>query len=565
MQNLIVILGVAGLLLALFITMGIKRLSPGTVSVQEYLSYIENITGAFINKHYIVAAGLALVAFFIIVFLFDLSAAISFLCGVLVSILLVNRVIDIIMKAGSRTAAAGISSDKALAIMLCGSFVSAILVMALVLLGCGALFLATGNPTTITLFLLGISMVALLYSTGSSIFSSSINKTETAYLLPAGAITIDLFESGAVALAGAMTIGALVCFGFSGVLLPLAIFSVGLVACILALIVVIIYRQQGLTKIMGKAIGLYTLFFIIFSLIVIRYLLPGEQLKVFLTVVLGAGSALLFFLPLGFGIPSIFNIDDNAFGNRYYLFICIPVLLLVLFLSYRSTGFYGVSITGLAILLFVGLAVFIQSFTQIKFLAAGLTAGAIDKKDDPGEKDDAYAYEGMVATNFSIASTAVAAFILLLAFIQVARVQEICIITNGLVLFGLAIGAVLPYLFTSWVNNSARVQPDTDENGGSDDNDDRLEGEIEKPENQVTNNDNYYVGRESLLVLLAAVAIPLLTGFLLGKQALTALLIGTSIAGILLVVLRAKNYQPHLSILIKFLLILSLAMAAPLL
>ena len=70
---------------------------------------------------------------------------------------------------------------------------------------------------------------------------------------------------------------------------------------------------------------------------------------------------------------------------------------------------------------------------------------------------------------------------------------------------------------------------------------------------------------ENLCWLLVTAAIPLLTGFLLGKQVLTALLIGTTIAGICLVMLRTKNYEPHLSILIKFLLILSLSIAAPLL
>jgi len=563
MQILIIVLGVAGLLLALFVTIGIKRLPPGTVAMREYLSYINNITGAFINKHYIVAAGLALVAFFIIAFLFNLSAALSFLCGVLVSILLLNRVMDIITKAGIRTSAAGNCTDKALAIMLCGSFVSAIIVMALVLLGCGLLFLAQDNPTTINLFLLGISMVALLYSTGSSIFSFTINKTETSYLLPAGAMTIDLFQSCAVALASAITMGTLgmIRYGFGGVLLPLLIFSAGLVVCILALILVIIYRQQGLGKITGKVIIFYTLFLVVFSLVVIRYYLPGEQLKIFLTVMLGLGWALLLFLPLGFGISSIFNTDDsNAFWTRYYIVICIPVLLLVLFLSYRSAGFYGVSITGLAILLFAGIVVFIQSFTQIKFLSAGLIARDMDKKDEPDEQDDDY--EETAVTNFSIASMVFAAIILLMAFIQVAQVEES--ISNGLVLVGLIIGGVLPYLFTSWVDSSARVRQGTDDNGVSDDNDDSLEGEIEKQENEVTNNHNYYACRESLLVLLAAVAIPLLTGFLLGKQVLAALLIGTSIAGILLVVVRAKNYEPHLSVLIKFLLIISLSIAAPL-
>jgi len=184
----------------------------------------------------------------------------------------------------------------------------------------------------------------------------------------------------------------------------------------------------------------------------------------------------------------------------------------------------------------------------------------MDTTHNPGEKD--HDYNETAATNFSIASTAFVAIILLLIFIQVTGVEEKVIINNWLVLVGLIIGGVLPYLFTSWVDSSARVQQDTDDNGGSDDG---LEREMEVPESQITKDNNIYACRESLLVLLVAAAIPLLTGFLLGKQVLTALLIGTTIAGILLVMLRTKNYEPHLSILIKFLLILSLSIAAPLL
>ncbi len=436
--------------------------------------------------------------------------------------------------------------------------------MALALLGCGLLFLITGHVGTINFFLLGISMVALLYSTGSNIFRSTSTGTENSYLLSSGSIAMDLFESCTVALAGVMTIGILVMtrFGWAGVLLPLVIFSAGLIACILVLILIIVYRQQDLGKIMGKAISFYTLFLIVFSLIAVMYLLPGEQFKVILALGAGLALALLLFLPLSWDIPSIFKQNGNLHRNRDFVAIYIPVLFLALLLSYYGVGFYGVSIIGLAVLLFTGMAVFIQSFAQIKLLAAGLAVG----NDSSGGGDECYEE---IINYFSITALVFAAVILFLVFTQVAQIQKIGL-NNGLVLAGLVIGSVLPYLFTSWINNGSRVEQGDNGNGDYGDNDDnndnaKLEGEALQQESGGIKNQEYYVCRESLLVLLAAVAIPLLTGFLLGKQVLAALLIGSSGAGILLVVVRAENYEPDLSILIKFLLIVSLAIAAPLL
>ena len=70
---------------------------------------------------------------------------------------------------------------------------------------------------------------------------------------------------------------------------------------------------------------------------------------------------------------------------------------------------------------------------------------------------------------------------------------------------------------------------------------------------------------ESLLVLVMATAIPLLMGLLLGKQALTALLIGALVSAALLATLRVRQYPgiANLNLLLKFLLIVSLALVIP--
>lgn len=569
-------------MLAIFLTMGINRLTPGAIATNKNVVNIKSLTGAFLNKHYIIATGIALVAFFMLGFLYGWSSALCFLGGTLTSLLLLNRTINNLQQAGTRAVNAAVSSpDQAMAVMLCAGSVSGLLVMSLVLLGCGLLFLAVGTPGALSLFVLGVCLPAMCYAVATEFFTLSCEHKApepeagliSALLFPA-TTTLDLYASCTSALAGAMSIGALgmVQYGYGGVLLPLVVFAAALLALMGILLIIITRRNQGWLQTTAILAGLFTLFIVLFTLAAIKYLLPGEQLRVFLAVAAGSGAGLILFLPLCLELPLFFSKSHrDTSWKRYHLLISAPVLLLALAFSYYISGFYGVSMAALTVLLFTGMAVFIQMFERIQNHSLGLIDGIRAENEKPAELEKAYAEIAAVRDSsgkptgyFHIGAMALAAFTLLLTFIQVARVKEMPV-QSGMVLLGLVIGGILPYLFAAWMagedqNRAEEMHLQDDENP-----EDEMTGEEQT--NFTLPEYRYGDFRESLLVLVLAAAIPLLTGFLLGKQTLAALLVGTVVSGILLAILRVRDYSntANLNILIKFLLIISLAIAAPLL
>jgi K(+)-stimulated pyrophosphate-energized sodium pump len=578
MQSLITytpVLGVVALVLALFLAAGIKRLSPGTVVMQEYQASINDATEAFLNRFYIIAAGVALAAFIILGFIHNWIGAGIFLCGALASLLVINKGIANLIKTGTRAAG---NPLKAQALMLCGASITGLLLMALVMLGCSLAFFGSGNAG-VALFLLGLSLIIMLYAVGSSIFSVLFNKLaeRDAFLLTrlpvmerlpgifqSGSTTLDLFESCTIALAGAMTIGALgmKSYGFGGLLLPLSVFAAAVLACMAALLAIIVFRNQDQFKVIGRTLILYTLFLVLFSLLEVKYLLPREQIRIFLSIAAGLGTAIFLLLPLGLEFPPFFKNDDSQSAwDKYHRLIATPAALLALLFSYYIAGLYGVSITTLAVLMFAGIVAFARSLEGIQEFTGHIATSIDETEETTAEADTEIAAtidNSTKALNYySIIAMAFAALTLLMTWVQVARVGKIEIF-NGLVLISLLIGGALPFLFRGWIGES---QMPADVNDDQEDSEDEIIS-AEDARSSLLENGIDYISKKSLLVVLVAAAIPLLTGYLLGKPALVAMLTGAGIAGILLIISKANMGSgiAYLNVVVKFMFVISLAM-----
>ena len=584
MQNYLVytpVLGAAGLLLAIFLILGINRLPPGTIAADGNAANIESLLRAFLNRYYIVATGGALVAFCMLGFIYGWSFAVCFWAGILTALLLLNQAVANLQRAGTRAAAAG-SPGKAMAVLLCAASAVGLLVFSAVFLGCGLVFFCVGTPGSLSFFVLGISLPALFYAAAGNFFvfpvKSEIYTSEAplpeacptvkpiSVVLHAGTTVLDLCSSCAAVLAGAMSIGALgmVRYGFGGVLLPLSVFAAALPAYMTILLIIIILRNRGWLKATAISSGLFALFMLVFTLFAIKVLLPGEQAKVFLSFGAGWAAAILLLLPWYFKLPFFINKPHS-----YHLLISVPVLLLALVLAYYTSGFYGIAIAALAVILFTGIAVFMQTLKPMRNYSLGLFDGAMMGNEKPADTDKVYQeiaagqdHNDKPVSCFNICSAALASVVLLLTFTQMGG-TEIIPVFNGVVLLSLAIGGTLPYLFSGWMagedRNSSEEQGIEDSEPPADEIPSEAKGDFSLPDF------SYGKYGESLLVLAMATAIPLLTGILLGKQALAALIIGAVVSGTLLAILRAGEYSyaASLNLLLKFLLIVSLALVVP--
>ncbi|MBW4043754.1 MAG: sodium-translocating pyrophosphatase [Acidobacteria bacterium] len=274
--------GILGLLAALFFARSVLAFESGTEDMQRISNAIRQGAEAFMKRQYstiaMIAVGLAIVLY-IGYRLSPFTApyankvVISFLIGALCSALSGQTGMFVSIRANIRTAAAARTSlSSALKIALRGGAVTGLIVVALSLLGVGALFLAFGGlrhpqqtPFELVGFGFGASLVALFAQLGGGIYTKAadvgadlVGKVEAGIpeddpRNPAVIADLvgdnvgdcagrgaDIFESTAAENVGAMILGAALfpVFGLKGILFPLVVQAINIIASILGVSVV---------------------------------------------------------------------------------------------------------------------------------------------------------------------------------------------------------------------------------------------------------------------------------------------------------------------------------------
>jgi K(+)-stimulated pyrophosphate-energized sodium pump len=268
--------GLIGLLAALLYARGVLAADTGTQEMQRISNAIREGAEAFMKRQYgtiaLIAVGLAIVLF-IGYKLSDFTApyankvVISFLIGAACSALAGQTGMWVSIRANIRTASAARTSlGQALKIALRGGAVTGLVVVSLSLLGVGLLFLAFGglqNPQQVPYQLVGFgfgaSLIALFAQLGGGIYTKAadvgadlVGKVEAGIpeddpRNPAVIADLvgdnvgdcagrgaDIFESTAAENVGAMILGAALypVFGLRGILFPLIVQAINLIASI---------------------------------------------------------------------------------------------------------------------------------------------------------------------------------------------------------------------------------------------------------------------------------------------------------------------------------------------
>ncbi len=274
--------GLLALIAALVLARSVLSADAGTAEMQAISNAIREGAEAFLSRQYRTIGMLALVLA-IVVFLgyhasprtapLALKTVISFLVGAVCSGLAGFTGMYVSIRANIRTAAAARSSlNKALQSALRGGAVTGLVVVALSLLGVGALFFFFGGldhpqevPYQLVGFGFGASLVALFAQLGGGIYTKAadvgadlVGKVEAGIpeddpRNPAVIADLvgdnvgdcagrgaDIFESTAAENVGAMILGAALypVFGIKGILFPLIVHAINLVASILGVAVV---------------------------------------------------------------------------------------------------------------------------------------------------------------------------------------------------------------------------------------------------------------------------------------------------------------------------------------
>ncbi len=516
--------------------------------------------------------------------------AVTFIFGAFLSALAGYVGMNIATQANVRTAeAAKTGMQKALSVAFRGGAVSGMTVVALGLLGVTAFYWAFQDPTLLIGFAFGASLISLFARVGGGIFTKAadvgadlVGKIEAGIpeddprnpaviadnvgdnVGDCAGMGADLFETYAVTLIAAMLLGiGMTVSGIAvGVTYPLALGAVAIVASIIGTFFVKLNKKQN---IMG---ALYKGTFITAGLSAVAFYFVtdwfGLDIRLFYATLVGLAITVLLTLITDYytskdykPVKDIAEASQTGPGTNIIAGLAVglqstfwPVLVIVggILTAYWLGDVYGIAISAVAMLATAGMVVAIDSYGPITDNAGGIAEMA-KLPEDVRKTTDALDSVGnttkAVTKGYAIGSAALAALALFAAYREevVLAVQKYNLesvldlsIDNPLVLVGLLIGGVLPFVFGAYTMKAVgKAAFKVVENVRHQFKTKKIMEGIDKPDYaECVRIVTGAAQREMIFPAVMAVGAPLAVGFILGPLALGGLLAGVIVVGLLL-------------------------------
>ncbi|MFZ5640713.1 MAG: sodium-translocating pyrophosphatase [Bacillota bacterium] len=606
--------GIISLIVAFLFLGSVLKEDMGTPRMKELSDAIFEGAMAFLNRQYKSLAPIVIVIFialfFVPVELFThgdptaaeqvqgltgkLALPISFLVGAVASAFAGYAGMVSTTKSNARTTNAARSGiQKALTIAFRGGAVMGLSVAGLGLAGVSGLYLAFKVPAVINSFAFGASAVALFARIGGGIYTKAadvgadlVGKVEAGIpeddprnpaviadnvgdnVGDTAGMGADLFESYAATAIAAMVIGGTV-LGISGVLFPLLIGAIGIIASIISTAFVKMSSEDANPQ-TALNMGLYgtNLITAVAGFFLAKVLFQDIALGIFVGIIAGlvTNIAVGYITELYTSYhmrpaqeiaeasetgPATNIIKGLAVGLKSTVY---PILVIVvaIYVSYMAAetyqpglGIYGIAMAAMGMLSTSGMVVAIDSFGPVADNAGGIAEMAelgpevrknTDKLDAVGNTTAA------VAKGFAIGSAALTALALFTAYAASAGLTEINIL-NPIVIIGIFIGATVPFLVASFAMEAvgkaafemiAEVRRQFREIPGL------MEGTGKPDYARCVDISTRAAIKQMVAPGMVAIGTPIVVGFLLGPLALGAVLAGGTASGVLLALFMAN-------------------------